>query len=323
MREGLALLLGQGLGCRLGVESQPRRESGQVALDLGRGVAHLLGRDLGSGDGLAGVPQAALQLGLLVRAGPQRLGGLLAPGGVLGELLGERIAAGGHGGLGALQRRGGSLGHAGQLGVAPDARAHALERAGALGPFGLDALGQSALRAQVGDQLGAAHGPGALVGGLAAPGDHPFGAADGFGGLGHLARGAPVGGVGLVAGGVGARDRLPGLLGGAAGVGLLGRRGLGRGDQLVAPAPLLEHPLGPASGRLGQLPGGAVEPAARARDRDAAEVLGQAAQRIHHPDPAQQALGKRGDRGRRSHVLQQPNGGALTSRPISGGGPRA
>ena len=70
-----------------------RSRARQLALDLGGAVAHLLGRDLGAGDRLAGVAQPALQPGLLVGARAQRLGGLLAAGGVALELLGERVAS--------------------------------------------------------------------------------------------------------------------------------------------------------------------------------------------------------------------------------------
>ncbi len=81
--------------------------------------------------------------------------------------------------------------------------------------------------------------------------------------LGRVAAGAAVRGVGLVARRVGAVDGGCGLGRVACGCGLLGGGALGRGDQVVAAAALLEHALGAAGRRLGQLAAGADRSAAR------------------------------------------------------------
>ena len=261
--QGLALVVGQLLIRRLGSEPELRGELVELALGVGGGVAHLLRGHLRRRHGLAGLPQPRLQLGLLVRERAQRGGGLLPALRVALELGGQRVAAGAHGAAGGLQGARGALAVARRRGVALGARAQALQVVAAPGALGLGALGQAPFGAQVGEQLGPAHRPGPLVRRLAAARDHPLRPAQPLGGLADRAGGAPQRHVGLLAGGVGGAHGGARALARVPGGGLLGHRCLGAGDQLVAPAALLEHALGAALGGLPELAARAVERAPR------------------------------------------------------------
>src|ERR687895_2077474 len=274
----------------LGVEAQPLRDGGDLALDLGRAVAHLLGGHLSGRHRFARLAQPGLDAGLLVGAGAQGGGGLLAAGGVLLEVFFEGVAAGAHGSGRAVERGGGALAVAGGGLIALDAGAEPRERAGPLGALALDPLGHAALGAERGVQLGAAHGAGALVGSLAAAGDDPLGAADRLGRLGDLAARAPERDLGLLAGGLRIRQRLAGAIGGGTRGVLVLDRLLGGGDELVAAAALLEDALGAAGGGLGELAGGRVEEAYRAGDGDAFEFGRQGIEGVDDPDVVQQTL---------------------------------
>src|SRR5918999_3293831 len=255
--EGLAVLGGEGLRSRFRAKAQVPGDGGQLTLDLGRAVAHLLGRHLGGGDRLARLAQAGLDAGFLVGARAQGGRDLLAAGDVRVELGLEGVAAAAHGAAGAVQRSRGALPVASRGLVALDAGAEALERAGPLGTLALAALGHATLGAEGGMQLRPPYRSGALVGRLAAAGDDPLGAAERLGGLGDVAVGAPQGDLGLLAGGIGLAQRFGRVLGGGAGGVLLLHRLLGGDHELVAAAALLEHALGAAGGGLGGPPGGA------------------------------------------------------------------
>ena len=186
-KQRLALLVGKRLGGGLGLEAEAAGQLVQVALGVGGRVAHLLRRYLGGGHRLAGPLQATLELGLLLGAGLERSGGLVAGGGSGVELCLECIAAGGDRLACALERLGGTVGVGGEGEVALGAGLEGGQRARPLLAFAPDALGEPLLRAQVSEQLRAAHGLGAVVGRLAATGDHPLGAAHDLLGLGRLA----------------------------------------------------------------------------------------------------------------------------------------
>ena len=75
----------------LGGQAEPLGERAQLLVGLGGLVARLLGADLGLRDRLVARAQAALDLGLLLRAGAQLGGDALALGAVGGELGLERL----------------------------------------------------------------------------------------------------------------------------------------------------------------------------------------------------------------------------------------
>src|SRR5918999_87763 len=105
----------------------PARQLVQLALGVRGGVAHLLRGHLGAGHALARPLEPPLKLGLLLGAGLERGGGLLARGGAR-----QREVA-----LGPVAQRG--------------------EGARSLLALASDPLGQPLLRTQVAEQLGAAH----------------------------------------------------------------------------------------------------------------------------------------------------------------------
>ena len=84
-------------------------------------------------------------------------------------------------------------------------------------------------------------------------------ALDGLGGALLVAQRAAQRDVGLLAGGVGGGDGLGGAGGSRPSLGLGLGGGLRGGDELVAAVALLEHALGPARRRLGQLAAAAVQ----------------------------------------------------------------
>jgi hypothetical protein len=93
-RERLALLVRERLRRGLGLEAQAAGQVVQLALRVGRRVAHLLRGDLGAGHGLARALEPAVELGLLLRARLECRRGLLAGRRTGLELAGERVAAG-------------------------------------------------------------------------------------------------------------------------------------------------------------------------------------------------------------------------------------
>ena len=282
----LALLVWQRARWRAPAGSPSRPASSrQVALGVRGGVAHLLRRHLGGGNGLAGVLQPSLELGLLLRAGLQRGGGLLAGGGAGLELLPEGVAPGRDGLACAARaqrphgrRRRRARGRAplprpqgGQRSArAPRARARCARRAAAP-RAGLRAA--RARRTASGPSSGASRRRPIT----------PLGAADDLLGLGRLAQRGAQRALGRLACRIGLGDRGAVALHCCAGIGLLGDGPLGRGHQLVAPAELLEEPLGAAGGRLRQLAGPRVEQAPRLRDGDGAEALAEARRATRRP----------------------------------------
>ena len=301
----LALLVGQRVGGGLRLEPEAAGQLAQVALGVRGGVAHLLRRHLGGGNGLAGVLQASLELGLLLRAGLQGGGGLLAGGGPGLELLPEGIAPGRDGLACALERGGRTVGVGGESEVALRSGPQGGQRASALLALAPDALGEPLLGAQVSEQLRAAHGLGSVVGRLAPAADHPLGAADDLLGLGRLAQRGAKRALGGLACRIGLGDRGAVALHRCAGVGLLADGPLGRGHQPVAPAELLEEPLGAAGGRLRQLAGARVEQASRLRDGDGAEAVGKRADGIHNPHAGEQPVRQRRDVPLGTHQLRK------------------
>ena len=202
LSERLALLVGQRLGGGLGLEAEAAGDAGQVALGVGRGVAHLLCGDLGAGHRLAGALQPPLELRLLVGAGLERGGGLLTGGGAGLELPVERLASGRDSVARCLQRGGGALGVGRQGEVALGAGAKRGERAGALLALALDALGEPLLGAQVSEQLRPPHGLGTVLRRLAAARHQPLGAAQRVRGVGGGTEGGAEGRLGVLACGV-------------------------------------------------------------------------------------------------------------------------
>ena len=294
-RQPLALLVGQRLRRRLGLEAQAAGQLVQVALGVGRRVAHLLRGHLGARHGLARLLEAALELCLLLRARLQRGGGLLAGGRAGLELARERVAAGRDGLARAVERGGGALGVGGQLEVALDPGPQGGERARPVLALALDALREPLLGAQVAEQLGAPDRLGAVLRRLAAARDEPLGAARGLLGLGGRAQsGAQLGLRGL-ARGVRLGNGTGLVLDRGARLRLVAHGVLGRGDQLVAPGQLLEQPLRAAHRRLRELAGAGVEEPPGARDGDAAEGLGKRTDRFHDPHAREQPLGERRD----------------------------
>ena len=172
----------------------------------------------------------------------------------------------------ALERLGGTVGVGGEGEVALRAGLEGGQRARALLALAPDALGEPLLGAQVSEQLRPAHGLGAVVGRLAAAGDHPLGATHDLLGLGRLAQRDAKRALGALACRVGLGNRGAVALQCGAGLGLLGDGSLGGGDELVAPAELLEQALGAAGRRLRQLAGAGVEEASCLRDGDGAEA---------------------------------------------------
>ena len=157
-------------------------------------------------------------------------------------------------------------------------------------------------------QLGAALRVGALVGCPAALLDPAARLALGLGGLvARAGRGARRA-IGLVAGGVGLRDGGGGRLD-LRQRGVLGLRGaLDLGDQGVAAVALGEHAVLAAGGHLAQLARGRGPHAARLRDRDAGEVLGDRVERLDHPHVGEQHVRERVRRLVGVDAVQQPLG---------------
>ena len=303
--ERLAFLVGQRLVRGLGLEAQPKGDLAQLALDLRRAVAHLLGGDLGRGHGFARGLQATLYLGLLTSKAAQRRGRLLSPGGVALELSREGVAprANRLGGPIECSRR--EPAAANDLGVPRGPAAKRIHRSGVLGALLLDPVGQAPLGSQVGEQLGSPHRTGTLVGSLAPARDDPLDPGQRLGRLGLLTRCAPQRDLGLLARRVRRENRLAGLTGGSGGGGLLASRGLRGGHQLVAATALLQHTLSTAHGRLGEPARGAVKQPARAGDGHAGEALGDRKERVDHPDAGQQPVGELAQPVARADVLAQ------------------
>ena len=212
-----------------GSASSPSRPAsvGQLALDLGGRVAHLLGGDLGAGHGLARVAQPALQLGLLVRAGAQRARRSRSPaGGVAVEL--------------ARPARRGAPTTAACAPPAPTAARSASRRDRARRARCRRARARASRRARPARRRSArpaaAPRAGSAISSARRTAPGPSSGASRRRAITHSARLTASAasaasraarrwrGVGVVAGGVGGRDRLGRLLGGAAGLGLLARR---------------------------------------------------------------------------------------------------
>ena len=166
---------------------------------------------------------------------------------------------------------------------------------------------------------------GSLVGGLAAPLDQPFGAADGLGGLGH-ARARRAGGrrrprrgrasaraIDSPACSAARRRRPPSAAAASDAVISSSRRRRSSSTRSAPPAGAWDSsPVAQSSQRPG------------ARDRDAAEV--RRAGRSANPPPRRRPSRRSASAataGVGVDVRQQPNGGALTSRPCPGRGPGA
>src|SRR5215213_1633421 len=86
---------------------------------------------------------------------------------------------------------------------------------------------------------------------------------------------------------------------------LLARGGLGGGDELLAPAELLQQALGAARRRLRELAGAGVEQPARRRHGDAAESLGKRIEGVDDPDANEQPLRERRDLPLGAHKLRE------------------
>ena len=98
----------------LGLEPEAAGQLVQVALGVGGGVAHLLRGHLGGGHGLARPLQPTLELGLLLGAGLECGGGLLARGGPGLELSLESVTAAGDRLARALESLGRTVGVGGE-----------------------------------------------------------------------------------------------------------------------------------------------------------------------------------------------------------------
>ncbi len=187
----------------------------------------------------------------------------------------------------------------------------------ALGALAHRRLGHPALGANLGGQLGPAHGIGALVGRLPAALHQPVGSAHGLSGLLDLAQGAPQRDVGLLTLGVGGDHALGGRVEARPGLGLGAHGSLGSRHQLRPAVAALEHALGPAGGRLAQFARARPPHAARGRDGDSIEVPGHGGEGVHDPRARKQRPRHGPCVSGRGHVIEQAHGtgtGRLTGR---------
>jgi hypothetical protein len=266
------------------------RELGRA---LDRGVARLLGANLGRRDGLARPAQPALDVGLLARARAKLVGRRAAALLVGGELLGSGVTPVRDGLARRRQRRGRPLRVGGGAAIAVRALRERVDAGTPLGADALGLLGEPVLRAELGHDLGLADRRGPVAGRLATPLDQPRRAPGGLGGLVALAHRGPDRALGLVPARPRVADRLLGGLGGLARRGLVGcglRRG---GDEPLAPVALLEDSLLAAGGRLADLACGGEVGASCAGRGDAGELGRQRAQIVHEPGVREEPLDRR------------------------------
>src|ERR687896_49261 len=175
--ERLALLGGERLRRRLCLQPESTGDRPQLTVDLGGGVARLLGPDLRAGHRLARLHESRLEIGLLVRAGTERRGRLLSRPRAGVELRLQGVAVAGHRFPGGLERPSRPVGVGADASVAVDAAPERLEGASPLDALALDPFGESTLRSQIAEQLCAPHRLRPLLRRLAPAGDHPFAAA--------------------------------------------------------------------------------------------------------------------------------------------------
>src|ERR1700691_3636037 len=129
----------------------------QLLLGLGRLIAQALGGHLGPGDSLTLDAQSRLNLGLLLRAGTQLSGDLLARSAVLAEQRLYLLQQARHRLACAGKHRRKALGARRELEVGCALGLQTPDPPCALGPFCLSALSLPALRRQLTLQLGATH----------------------------------------------------------------------------------------------------------------------------------------------------------------------
>ncbi len=237
-----------------------------------RCVARLLGADLGGGHGLARPPQPALDIGLLARARAKLVGGRAAALLVGGELGGGGVPA--HARRHRVRPQGPRrpLGVVGGPAVAFGALRESVDTGAPLGAGTLGLLGEPALRAQLGHDLGLPYRGGPVAGRLAAALDQPRRAPRDLGGLVALAGGGAHRALRLVALRPGVADGALSRLGGRARGGLVAGGLLGCGHEPLAPVALLEDPLLAARRGLPDLARGGEVGAAGLGRGDAGEV---------------------------------------------------
>ena len=276
---------GSALGGGLRLEPEAAGQLVQVALGVRGRVAHLLRRHLGGGHGLARALQASLELRLLLRAGlrarrrspRRRRRRPRAPA----PSASRRAATASHALSSAAAARSASPARA-RSRSAPVRRA-ASERARSSRSRSMRSASRcSARRSPSSSARRTASGPSSGASRRRAI-THSERLHDLLG-LGRLAQRGAQRALGGLACRVGLGDRGAVALHALRGPPPRSRDGLlGGGHQLVAPAELLEQPLGAAGGRLRQLAGAGVEEASRLRDGDAAEACREARRATPRP----------------------------------------
>ena len=304
--EGGALLVGQRLGGRLGLESEPPGQLHELALHVGGRVTRLLGRDLAVRDRLAGPPSrpcSSASSWAQARSAAAVWSPAAAPASSSAARASRRASTAARAASSARATRSAARV---EVGVGLDSGPERDQRVRAFGALALGALGHPPLCPEVGDQARAANPVGSLVGALTPALEQPRArsasslasawsraARRRVASASSRAASAPT--TASAATPTASRARFS-----SAAAALRGRH------ELIAPAELLEQALAAARRRLGELACGGVEKAAGARDGHAAEGARDGVQRIHHPNVTEEPLGQPRRLLHGGHVRQEP-----------------